>query len=262
MFLLIENTEAAKSLLPIYMLTAGADFEQPPVRRPNGTTLHQILFVDHGSIRVRVDGRELLLSEGDATFMQKGCPVFYESAEAGSRTGWISFAGEGVEPLLEYFRAAPFSVQSDEPLREMRRACLRAAERKAPLEQLSSLTYQLLITYFNALNRAESSSELDAAKAYMERHYTTDLSVEDVAAAVGISASLLYRLFRREGMTPVGYLRSLRLGNAKRLLLEHPELPVARIAAACGFADAAYFCKVFRDAERITPRQYRTAYLS
>ena len=262
MFLLIENSESAKRLLPVYMLTAGADFEQPPVRRPGGAILHQIFFVDRGSIRVRVEGRELLLSEGDAAFMQKGCPIFYESVEEGSRSGWISFAGEGVEPLLAYFRAAPFSVQSDTPLRELRRACVRAAERKAPSEQLSALAYQLILAYFDALNRTEQSSELDAARVYMEQHYATDLSVEDVAAAVGISASLLYRLFHRTGTTPVGYLRSLRLGNAKRLLLEHPKMPVAQIAAACGFADTAYFCKVFRDAERLTPKKYRAAYLS
>ena len=262
MFFWIETSEAAKRLLPIYMLTAGTDFAQTPVRRPNGMTLHQIFFVESGSIRVRAEGREFLLAEGDAAFMQKGCPVFYESAEEGSRSGWVSFAGEGVEPLLEYFRATPFSHQSDAPIRELRRACIRGAERKLPEAQLSALTYELVLAYFRALQGEEESAALAAAKAHMEAHFAADPSVADVARAAGISESLLYRLFRREGSTPVGYLRSVRLQNAKRLLLESPKKTVAEIAALCGFDSAAYFCKVFHAAERTTPKKYRDLYLS
>ena len=262
MFLLIDNSEAAKRLLPLYMLTAGEDFAQPAVRRPGGAPLYQIFFVDRGSIRLHFDGKELLMTEGDAAFMRKGYPMFYEKGDAESRSGWIAFDGEGVDRLLEYFHAAPFSVQSAAPLRELRRACMKAAERKAPSEQLSALAYQLILAYFQALNHTESSSVLNEAKAYMEQHYASDLSVDDVAAAVGISASLLYRLFSCEGTTPVGHLRTLRLSRAKRLLLEHPRMTVGAVAAACGFADTAYFCKVFRDAERMTPGTYRKAYLS
>ena len=262
MFLLIDNSEAAKRLLPLYMLTVGENFEQTPVRRPNGASLYQIFFVDRGSIRLTVDGKEVMLFEGDAAFMQKGYPMFYERGDAESRSGWVSFDGVGVARLLEYFHAAPFSVQSDAPLHELRRACVKAAERKAPSEQLSALAYELILAYFQALNRTETNSALDAAKAFMEQHYASDLSVDDVAAAVGISSSLLYRLFSREGTTPVGHLRALRLSRAKRLLLERPQMPVSAVAAACGFADTAYFCKVFRDAERVTPGTYRKAYLS
>jgi AraC-like DNA-binding protein len=262
MFLLIDNSEAARGLLPLCMLTAGEDFAQPPVRRPNGAPLHQIFFIERGSIRVRCDKGELLLGQGSAAFMQKGYPVFYEPTDAETRVGWVSFDGSGVEPLLRYFHAEPFSHVADAPLRDLRRACMRAAEHKAPSEQLSALTYELLLAYFQALNRTEASSALDAAKAFMEQHYAADLSVDDVAAAAGISPSLLYRLFSREGTTPVGYLRALRLSCAKQLLLSHLQMPVSAIAATCGFADTAYFCKVFRDAERMTPRAYRAMYTS
>ncbi|MBE6702914.1 MAG: AraC family transcriptional regulator [Ruminococcaceae bacterium] len=263
MFLLVENSEQAKRLLPIYMLTAGVDFVQPPARRPNGAPLHQILFVDRGAIRVRCGKGEFLLKQGNAIFMQKGYPIFYERAGEESRTGWISFDGEGVEPLLRYFNAEPFSCQSDAPVKELRRTCTKAVEHKAPSELLSRLVYDLVITYFQSLRAEKKSSALRAAKAYVEERYRDDLSVSDMAAAAGISPSLLYRLFRGEqGCTPVEYLRAVRLGHAKRLLLEAPQMPIARIATACGFADTAYFCKVFRDREHMTPGGYRSLYMS
>ena len=262
MFLTVKNTEQAKQLLPIYMLTVGADFPQPPVRRPNGAPLHQIFFVDRGHVAFHCAGEDVVLGEGGVVFMKKGHPMAYERLSEEARTGWVSFDGEGVEGLLSYFQACPFSYQSNAALREQHRACVRAVERNASPEALSGLAYDLALSYFRSLNEEVQSNELAAAKAYIEQRFAADLSVGEVAAAVGISESLLYRLFRREGTTPVVYLRGVRLQNAKRMLLENAKMPVAEIARLCGFADTAYFCKVFRDAERVTPKKYRAAYLS
>ena len=262
MFLFVENSETAKRSLPMYMLTVGADYEQRPHARPLGLPLYQIFFVDRGSMRFQVNGESIVLGESSVVFMQKGLPISYEPVSAESRVGWVTFDGEGVEGILSYFCAAPFSYQHDFPVKEVRRACIRAAERKASSEMLSVLTYELMIAYFRALNETEECAPLAAAKEYMERNFADDPSVGDVARAAGISESLLYRLFQREGTTPVGYLRSLRLQNAKRMLLEFPQKSVAEIALACGFGNAAYFCKVFHAAERTTPKKYRDTYLS
>jgi transcriptional regulator GlxA family with amidase domain len=46
------------------------------------------------------------------------------------------------------------------------------------------------------------------------------------------------------------------------MLLEFPGMSVAEISLACGFSNAAYFCKVFHTAEGMTPKKYRDTYLS
>lgn len=262
MYLLVENSEEAKRLLPMYMLTVGADHVQKPVQRTFGIPLYQIFFVDRGSIRFTVNGERMILGESTVLFMQKGLPVSYERVTEESRTGWVAFDGEGIEGILSYFRASPFSYQNDAPVKELRRACIRGVERKSTPETLSALVYELMLAYFRALNQTEESAPLAAAKAYMERNFEDDPSIAEVAEAAGISESLLYRLFRREGNTPVGYLRSVRLQNAKRMLLEFPGMSVAEISLACGFSNAAYFCKVFHTAEGMTPKKYRDTYLS
>ena len=52
------------------------------------------------------------------------------------------------------------------------------------------------------------------------------------------------------------YLQRERVARAKALLCEG-KLPVTQIAARCGFADVAYFNRVFKALENTTPTQYR-----
>lgn len=261
MYLVIENTERSMALLPVYAKTVGTDYVQYPTYRPHGAPFHHIFFVEKGTARFTTDQGSVTLGEGTALFMQKGYAIRYEGLDATLRTGWVTFDGAGVCDLLAYFDAAPFSHQKDAPLRELYRSCIISAERSSSPAVLSRLCYDLIVTYFLSLREGSKSSGLIAAKEYITKNYRADLAVADVARAAGISESLLYRLFREEGSTPVEYLRTVRLGHAKRLLLEFPKMSVAEIATACGFADSAYFCKVFRDREHITPKGYRGVYI-
>lgn len=73
-----------------------------------------------------------------------------------------------------------------------------------------------------------------------------DLSVAQLASWLGITPDHLARSFRRAtGTTPMARLLALRLDRAQALLADG-ELPVAGVAAAVGFADPDYFCRVFR----------------
>ena len=261
MFLAIERQERICAHLPLYVCTVGEGHCQRPTHRPSGAPFHHIFFIERGAGRFVTAQGEVVLEAGSAVFMKKGYPIEYAGLTEDFRTGWVTFDGEGVEGLLAYFAAAPFSHRSDAPLRELYRTCVRGAERGQAPEVLARYAYDLVMTYFLELRAERQSPGLNAAKEYIEAHYARDLSVEEIAGAVGISASLLYRLFREEGSTPLTYVRSVRLKHAKRLLLECPRMPVAEVARACGFLDAAYFCKVFRDAERMTPRTYRVQYM-
>jgi len=49
----------------------------------------------------------------------------------------------------------------------------------------------------------------------------------------------------------------LRTEKAKALLLEHPEMPVTEIAAACGYNDYNYFITVFSRMVGMPPRQFQ-----
>jgi len=83
------------------------------------------------------------------------------------------------------------------------------------------------------------------------------ISIVKVAAALGISAGHLSRMFKRTtGQTFERYLMVQRVEAAKRMLLE-PLTTIAETAERCGFSDSAYFARVFRKITGGSPSDYR-----
>jgi AraC-like DNA-binding protein len=85
------------------------------------------------------------------------------------------------------------------------------------------------------------------------------LSVSTLAAALGMSASHIHRVFKSEPMTPAQYIWERRLEACSRDLLA-PGLagrPVGEIAYGRGFSDAAHFSRAFRERFGCSPREWR-----
>jgi len=83
------------------------------------------------------------------------------------------------------------------------------------------------------------------------------VSVSRIAAAAGMSAGYLGRVFRREvGTTLERYLMTKRVELSKRALLD-PLNPIASVAEQVGYSDPAYYAKVFRKIAGCSPTEYR-----
>lgn len=108
-------------------------------------------------------------------------------------------------------------------------------------------------------NPALSSPRVTLAKNYLDsNYYNTDLNLDEVADAVGLSKYHLCREFNHlYGISPGKYLANLRLQKSCALLLQNRQHTIAEIASMVGFSNDNYFCKVFRKALGTTPTQYR-----
>ncbi len=96
-----------------------------------------------------------------------------------------------------------------------------------------------------------------AAMAYIESRLTEPLTVPQVAAAAGISANHLARLFASEvDQSVVGYLRRRRIDHARRLLASST-MSISAIAAAVGIPDLQAFNKACRAVTGQSPRRLR-----
>ena len=72
-----------------------------------------------------------------------------------------------------------------------------------------------------------------------------------------MSESECLRCFRAMlGTTPIQYVKQLRIQKAAELLLSTGRR-VADIAAQCGFQDASYFTRTFREHRGCSPAEYR-----
>lgn len=81
-----------------------------------------------------------------------------------------------------------------------------------------------------------------------------------VAAMVKISGlperSFIRRFQQATGMSPLEYVHTLRLEEAKQML-EAGTQPIAEIAGEVGYEDAGFFSRLFRRKVDLTPAQYR-----
>ncbi|TXK84886.1 helix-turn-helix domain-containing protein [Paenibacillus sp. N3.4] len=99
--------------------------------------------------------------------------------------------------------------------------------------------------------------EVNRVIQYMLEHYKENIKVTDLAKLVAINVDYLSTVFgKKTGLTPIAYLQNIRIEQAKRLLL-HAKLSVEEIAFQTGFADDAYFIKVFKRMVGQTPSSFR-----
>jgi AraC-like DNA-binding protein len=92
-------------------------------------------------------------------------------------------------------------------------------------------------------------------RAYLEGHYTENVSLEELAAFVNLSPFHLLRVFRDTvGLPPHSYLMQVRVTHAKHLLLT--SMSPAQVALTVGFTDQSHLTKHFKRIVGVTPGQY------
>jgi AraC-like DNA-binding protein/mannose-6-phosphate isomerase-like protein (cupin superfamily) len=90
-----------------------------------------------------------------------------------------------------------------------------------------------------------------------EQFSNPDLSVQDIAAKLGCSADYLSHVFHtktQERLTH--YIQRIRIEGAI-LALKTTSLTIAEIGYASGFADPAYFARVFKQHKGVSPQVFR-----
>lgn len=95
-----------------------------------------------------------------------------------------------------------------------------------------------------------------AVKRWMERKrfLAKSLSLQATADEMGVPRILLTEWLRTtQGTYFSKWITSLRVNEAQRLLLAHPDWDNEQVAEACGFSSRSYFQRCFRDIVGLTP---------
>ena len=99
------------------------------------------------------------------------------------------------------------------------------------------------------------------AREFMQDRISENLSLDDIAAAAGVSRFYFLRLFKAStGLSPHAYLVMRRLELAKALIRQGFSL--AHAAYESGFADQSHMTRRFKAAYGFTPGQYQQAFQS
>lgn len=119
------------------------------------------------------------------------------------------------------------------------------------------------LAFLNALNyvgtMASGIENLSAQKIkhYIMQNLHKDISLADIASHFGYTKQYVIRVFKKSYfVTPARFIIAERLEHAKMYLAE-TTLKINEIAEKCGFSDANYFSRMFRNSYSISPHKYR-----
>lgn len=98
---------------------------------------------------------------------------------------------------------------------------------------------------------------ISQCQVWVAEHYDRPSPVNQMMAQSGLSERSFKRRFKQAtGMTPMEYVLTLRLEEAKQIL-ETSDIPIEAVAEAVGYQDAGFFGRKFLDRVGMTPTQYR-----
>lgn len=133
-----------------------------------------------------------------------------------------------------------------------------------PVSQLS--VEGLMLEALSELSRCNSRPQaaapvwLQQARDFLHDRFRENLTLDEIAGAVGVHPAHLARSFRRCYRCTAGeYQRRLRIEYASRQLSETRET-ILNIALSAGFADQAHFSRTFLNHTGLTPAKFRSAF--
>ncbi|HTZ21527.1 MAG TPA: helix-turn-helix domain-containing protein [Opitutaceae bacterium] len=119
-------------------------------------------------------------------------------------------------------------------------------------QHLAALSNQLAVQ-----EEHSESPQITRARSFITEHQDEDLSLDQVAKAVNMSAFYFCKMFKKAtGMTFTDYLARVRVEKVKNLLL-NPHKRISEAAFEAGFQSLSQFNRVFRRVAGESPTSYR-----
>ncbi|GMB08867.1 AraC family transcriptional regulator [Thermolongibacillus altinsuensis] len=188
----------------------------------------------------------------------------YEGTEK-EELGWhdiIEREATYVEPVQYRFYLPQYAkVNQKERIEQLLQQIVELNEEQAPDSPLKQQMYfiELILQLQKQALSIPSAAEkvcMDALE-YIHHHYHEPLDMKQLATALRFHPDYISRCMQKTiGMSAIQYINHYRLSKAKKLLASTNET-IAAIAKQVGMEDGAYFSRLFKKAEGVTPMEYR-----
>lgn len=252
--------------LPFYISGIGISEPEYHIRRENGLSSHQFLFVKNGTGIFECNGESFEIKKGDLLYMAKGIPHEYYPTDESFTTCWTVFRGEYLSELMVVLGFKDYGIAKNvvgETVTSLFNMLLSAAEEPVcDAEKCSKILYEYMLEMkkiFCDKVQPDNYSEkiTQNAALYISDNFSRDITLEELASLSGISMQHFCRLFKAEfGLRPMEYIALKRISYAKALL-EATDKSISEIGRISGYPDPTYFGMVFKKYEGVTPTAYR-----
>ena len=127
--------------------------------------------------------------------------------------------------------------------------------------ELSAMLKLILLKLWETVSEnALPARMVEALDEYIRENCSDEISNTEIGAIFGYHPFYVSRVLKeKKGITLRQYIIAYRLKRAKRML-ELTKMSIAEIAEECGFTDASYFTKTFRQSFGVTPKEWRNKF--
>ena len=240
---------------------------------------YRLLYVMSGDLSATVGGEKYShLGPGNLLFIPAGTPyklkskyvrlaaLIFDLTASGEPTPPPAPSNEFSEALLSP-PEPPFNkpihladMESDRDT--FKRMCnIFTSAEGAYLSQISAMLKLILLKVSEAASETALPTRMvEELDNYISENCKEDISNTELGAIFGYHPFYISKMLKeRKGITLHQYIITYRLKAAKRML-ELTEKSAAEIADECGFTDASYFAKSFKNAFGETPKEYRNRF--
>lgn len=122
----------------------------------------------------------------------------------------------------------------------------------------TSTEYELLasVGFTNSVN-SEDFERFNKVYKFLVKNFATSIRLEEVSTLVGLTPTAFCRYFKeRTKKTFVEYLKEMRIGYSKKLLLEN-KMKISTISGEVGFPNLSNFISQFKKVTGMSPSQFQ-----
>ena len=240
----------------------------------------EIMTIKQGHLAYYVNGKELLLNEGD-TIVVNSNQIHYNLCVNGEvakyviaiinpriLSGSVAVEMQTIRPITEnpdipYLRFRYINEYTE----QMRDLVLGLPGIRHDPFQITKQFYQIwdiirkqASSYSAPAEEIISDPRMQSFKAMMHfisDNYQRQIKLDDIAQSGNVSKSLCNTLFHQYvSESPINYLMHLRCRKVAELL-RSGNMPMSQIAALTGFGGVSYMSETFRKFFEKSPREYR-----
>jgi AraC-like DNA-binding protein len=171
----------------------------------------------------------------------------------------------GTRPPREivFDNAANVEISEESPLRQLAGQLISELDATGITNSIAAIEMESMVAtmfllgkrhnYSEALSTQPKSSapfQVRLAEEYMEAHWDKPITIDTLTRVTGVSARSLFERFQSyRGVSPIAFLRGIRLEHARRMLMSpKPDTTVTGVALACGFLNTGHFARHYREA--------------
>jgi AraC-like DNA-binding protein len=244
---------------------------QPHISRRDGMTSFLFFIVTKGSGTLFYNSQEYSLHCGDCIFIDCKKPYAQSSSNEDLwALKWAHFYGFNLNGIYEKYiergGQPSFTPQNSDIISNLLTQLLELASSE---DYIRDMKINEKITNLLTLIMAESwhpenincvglkKQSLHHVKSYLDEHYKEHITLNSLSEQFYINKFYLTRMFKEQfGTTILSYLDQVRITHAKQLL-RFSDLTIETVGGEVGINDGAYFNRVFKKVEGVTPGEYR-----